>query len=83
MGEQCVEIFRLEQDKLFERYLKTDIKKQHFFIAETCFHYRNKNFNKTLKFKSTTLPTDSTLTKQKHYWTTRPLEIGVVFYVGV
>jgi len=43
MGEQCVEIFRLEQDKLFEdtkdEYPKSNI----FYSGNFVSIYRNKN----------------------------------------
>jgi len=40
MGEAMRGNFRLEQDKTFLKILKDEYpKKQHFFIAETLFHY--------------------------------------------
>ena len=42
VGEQCIEIFRLENEKLFED-TKTNIRIQVNFMEEFGFNYRNKN----------------------------------------
>ena len=55
MGEQCVEIFRLEQEKLFETP-KTNIQTETNFMTETMFNFHNK-FNDT-KDLTNYFPTD-------------------------